>query len=35
MNKDVDGLNKNPNFSELDTIRASWHGQTNLETMFG
>jgi hypothetical protein len=31
MNKDVDGLNKNPNFRELDTIRACWHGQTNLE----
>jgi hypothetical protein len=31
MNKDVDGLNKNPNFSELDTIRSCWHGQT----MFG
>ncbi len=31
--KDVDGLNRNPSFSELDTIGTHWHGETYLDIL--
>jgi hypothetical protein len=31
----MDGLSRNPSFSEMDITRARWHGGTNLETIFG
>jgi hypothetical protein len=31
VNRDVDGLNWNPSLNEVDTIRARWHGDVDLE----
>ncbi len=31
----MDGLSKNPSFSEMDITRTRWHRETNLETIFG
>jgi hypothetical protein len=35
INKDVDRLNRNPSSIELDPIKTCWHGETNLEIVFG
>jgi len=35
VDKDVDGLNRNPSASDLDTIGARWHGEIDLEIVFG
>lgn len=35
INKDVNRLNRNPSFAELDTIKTCWHGETNLEIVIG
>jgi uncharacterized protein Usg len=35
MNKDVNGLSRNPNFSELNSIGAYWHCKIDLKTIFG
>jgi hypothetical protein len=35
VNKDVDGLNRNPSANDSDTIGACWHGEIDLEIVFG
>lgn len=35
INKDANGLSTNPSSNELDTTKPHWHGEPNLETMFG
>jgi hypothetical protein len=35
INKDIDRLNRSPSSIELDTIKTWWHGETNLEIVFG
>ncbi len=33
VNQDADGLSRNPNSSEEDTIGAKWHGKMDLEAI--
>lgn len=34
VNQAMDGLSRNPSASDLDTTKAHWHEETNLETMY-
>jgi hypothetical protein len=35
INKDGNGLSRNPSSSELNIVKESWNGETNLEIVLG